>query len=257
MDFNILLLLFILNVAAWNYCHGHTRKGLGYAFTRKACFVSGSFSHLIRDCDFHEERITQAELTKRKNKAHDRELADYQEFKGGSIAFGGSNGRIIGKEKIKTGRDKIEKNIGFKTCEKPVSQVEHVFLEELEKLKRKENEANDAAESLRKEAAYDIKNASTSSTNLINTASTPLSTAGPSRAFNDGELSYPDPSKYALPGDPSMPYLEDIYASPSEGIFTDSSYDDKGLVTDFSNLETTMRVSPTPITRIHTIHPKT
>nr|GEZ96422.1 ribonuclease H-like domain-containing protein [Tanacetum cinerariifolium] len=82
-------------------------------------------------------------------------------------------------------------------------------------------EANDAAESPRKEATHDIKNASTSSTNLINTASTPLSTTGPSRAFNDGELSYPD--------DPSMPHLEDIYASPSEGIFTDSSYDDEGV----------------------------
>nr|GFC24665.1 ribonuclease H-like domain-containing protein [Tanacetum cinerariifolium] len=35
------------------------------------------------------------------NKAY---LADYQEFKGGSIAFGGSNGRITGKGKIKTGR---------------------------------------------------------------------------------------------------------------------------------------------------------
>nr|GFA19954.1 ribonuclease H-like domain-containing protein [Tanacetum cinerariifolium] len=33
------------------------------------------------------------------NKAH---LADYQEFKGGSIAFRGSNGRITGKRKIKT-----------------------------------------------------------------------------------------------------------------------------------------------------------
>nr|GFA90519.1 putative ribonuclease H-like domain-containing protein [Tanacetum cinerariifolium] len=35
------------------------------------------------------------------NKAH---LADYQEFKGGSIAFGGSNGRITGKGTIKAGR---------------------------------------------------------------------------------------------------------------------------------------------------------
>nr|GEX86598.1 xylulose kinase-1 [Tanacetum cinerariifolium] len=34
------------------------------------------------------------------NKAH---LVDYQEFKGGSVAFGGSNGRIIGKGKIKDG----------------------------------------------------------------------------------------------------------------------------------------------------------
>nr|GEV89224.1 hypothetical protein [Tanacetum cinerariifolium] len=197
------------------------------------------------------------------NKAH---LTDYQEFKGGSVAFGGSNGKIPGKGKIKArrldfedvyyveelkhynlflyhkcvtrrtrffslilivlmknnseeidlneehfvlpiwsaysttvknSRDRIEKNTGFKTCEKPVTQVE--------------------------------QNTSTSNTNLINTASTPISTAGPSREFNDGELSYPDPSKYALPDDPSMPHLEDIYASPSKGIFTDSSYDDEGV----------------------------
>nr|GEX96820.1 hypothetical protein [Tanacetum cinerariifolium]GEX99772.1 hypothetical protein [Tanacetum cinerariifolium] len=142
---------------------------------------------------------------------------------------------------IKSSGDKIEKNTGFKACEKPVSQVEQVFLKELEKLKRQEKKANDAAGSLRKEATHDIQNASTSSTNVINIVSTPLSTVGPSRAFNDGKLSYPDPSKYAFPDDPSMPHLEDIYASPSEGIFTDSSYDDEGVVTDFNNLETTTR----------------
>nr|GEX05275.1 hypothetical protein [Tanacetum cinerariifolium] len=86
--------------------HSHTRKSLGYA--RKSCFVCGSFSHLIRDCDSHEKRMTtQAALLKSKeqddphkalkdkgivdsgcsrhmtgNKAH---LADYQEFKGGFL----------------------------------------------------------------------------------------------------------------------------------------------------------------------------
>nr|GFB71359.1 hypothetical protein [Tanacetum cinerariifolium] len=49
--------------------NGHNRKGLGYAFTRKACFVCGSFSHLIRDYDFHDKRMAkQAELAKSKNK---------------------------------------------------------------------------------------------------------------------------------------------------------------------------------------------
>nr|GEY87101.1 putative ribonuclease H-like domain-containing protein [Tanacetum cinerariifolium]GEZ02098.1 putative ribonuclease H-like domain-containing protein [Tanacetum cinerariifolium] len=128
--------------------------------------------------------------------------------------------------------DKIKKNTDFKTCEKPVSQVEQIFLEELEKLKRQENEANDAAESPMKEATHDIQNANTSSINLLNTVSTPLSVAGPSRAFNDDELSYPN--------DPLMPHLEDIYASPTEGIFTNSSYNDEGVLTDFNNLETTM-----------------
>nr|GFB82510.1 ribonuclease H-like domain-containing protein [Tanacetum cinerariifolium] len=138
-------------------------------------------------------------------------------------------------------QDKTEKNTDFKTCEKPVCQVEQIFLEELEKLKRQEKEANDAAESPRKEATHDIQNANTNSTNHINTTSIPLSTIGPSRAFTDGELSYHN--------DTLMPHLKDIYASPSEGIFTDSSYDDEGVVTDFNNLETTVNVSLTPTIR--------
>nr|GEW11485.1 hypothetical protein [Tanacetum cinerariifolium] len=117
---------------------------------------------------------------------------------------------------------------------------------ELEKLKRQEKEANNAA---RKELTHENQDANTDSTNLLNVVSTPISTDGPSKALNDGEPLYP--------GDPLMPHLKDIYASLSEGIFTDSSYDDEGVVTDFNNLETTMNVSPTPTTRIQTIHPKT
>nr|GEZ50344.1 hypothetical protein [Tanacetum cinerariifolium] len=45
------------------------RPDLGYGYTRKACFVCGSFSHHIRDCDFHEKRIAKhVELNKSKNK---------------------------------------------------------------------------------------------------------------------------------------------------------------------------------------------
>nr|GEV15837.1 hypothetical protein [Tanacetum cinerariifolium] len=61
----------------------------------------------------------------------------------------------------------------------------------------------------------------TNSTNLLNAISTLISTVGHSRALNDAEPSYPD--------DPLMPHLEDIFASPSEGIFTDSSFDDEGV----------------------------
>ncbi|GJU49789.1 putative ribonuclease H-like domain-containing protein [Tanacetum coccineum] len=39
----------------WN---GETQKlGLGFGFTKKACFVCGSHNHLIKDCDFHEKRM--------------------------------------------------------------------------------------------------------------------------------------------------------------------------------------------------------
>nr|GEV39675.1 putative ribonuclease H-like domain-containing protein [Tanacetum cinerariifolium] len=63
--------------------------------------------------------------------------------------------------------------------------------------------------------------AHTNSTNLLNTISTLISVVGPSRAFNDGELSYPD--------DPLMPHLKDIYDIPSKRIFTNSSYNDEGV----------------------------
>ncbi|GKA56671.1 hypothetical protein Tco_0755743 [Tanacetum coccineum] len=43
------------------------RLGLGYGFSKKACFVCGSFSHLIRYNDFHEKRMAkQVELNKQK-----------------------------------------------------------------------------------------------------------------------------------------------------------------------------------------------
>ncbi|GJU98386.1 hypothetical protein Tco_1327657 [Tanacetum coccineum] len=52
------------------------KKGLGYGFTTKACFVCGSLSHLIRDCDFHEKRMAkQAELNNSmRKKSSQREI---------------------------------------------------------------------------------------------------------------------------------------------------------------------------------------
>ncbi|GJU08452.1 ribonuclease H-like domain-containing protein [Tanacetum coccineum] len=45
------------------------KLGLGYGFTRKACFVCGSFGHLIRDCDFHEKIMAKhVELNKQNGK---------------------------------------------------------------------------------------------------------------------------------------------------------------------------------------------
>nr|GEX19960.1 putative ribonuclease H-like domain-containing protein [Tanacetum cinerariifolium] len=82
------------------------------------------------------------------------------------------------------------------------------------------------------EATHDSPDANTNSTNLLNVVSAPVSAVGPFKALNDAEPSYPD--------DPSMPHLEDIFASSSAGIFTNSSYDDESVVTDFNNLETTM-----------------
>nr|GEU79414.1 ribonuclease H-like domain-containing protein [Tanacetum cinerariifolium] len=246
------------------------------------------------------------------NKAH---LTNYQEFKDGFVAFGGSNRRITGKGKIKAGRQHNMysfnlKNIdpsGDLSCLFAKASIDesnkwhrrlcHVNFKNLNKLikgnlvrglpskifendhtcvasqKRKQHkascpkeanhnagtEANDDQDVNLKEInlydehfvlpvwfAYstpvkslgdDIRknekpDVNANNTNLLSVVSTPVSVVGPSRALNDDEPSYPD--------DPSMSHLEDIYASLSAGIFTNSSYNDKGAVTDFNNLETTM-----------------
>ncbi|GJV08548.1 putative ribonuclease H-like domain-containing protein [Tanacetum coccineum] len=60
-----------------------------------------------------------------------------------------------------------------------------------------------------------------------------------------------------LPTDPLMPDLEDTADLLNTGIFS-SAYDDEdvGAEADLNNLETTMNVSPIPITRIYKDHPK-
>ncbi|GJS16529.1 putative ribonuclease H-like domain-containing protein [Tanacetum coccineum] len=174
-----------------------------------------NFSHLIRDCDFHEKRMAkQVELNKQKGKVKSSE--------------------------VKNKGEKPNKDTGLKTNEEPVDQA---FLEELERLKRQEKQANDAAEALRKEFAQEAEDlllqagaARATSTNTVNTVSTPISTASPSNVFSAGGPALNNNDQ----DDSQIPALEDIYDNPSDGIFTNASYDDEGAVADFTNLESTM-----------------
>ncbi|GJT56064.1 putative ribonuclease H-like domain-containing protein [Tanacetum coccineum] len=141
---------------------------------------------------------------------------------------------------------------------KPVDKEDQVFLEELERLKRQEQDANDAAEALRKEFAQETEDlllqagaAKASSTNIVNTASTPVSTASPYGGLSFTDLTNTDQD------DSEIPALEEIYDNPTDGIFTNSSYDDEGAVADFTNLEPVVNVSPIPTSRINSIHPST
>ncbi|GJX01086.1 putative ribonuclease H-like domain-containing protein [Tanacetum coccineum] len=150
------------------------------------------------------------------------------------------------------------KHPDLKTDEKPVDKEDQVFLDELKRLKRQEQDANDAAEALRKEFAQETDDlllqagaAKTNSTNIVNTASTPVSTTSPY-----GGLSFTDPTNPDQDNS-EIPALEDIYKNPTDGIFTNSSYDDEGAVADFTNLEPVVTVSPIPTSRINSIHPST
>nr|GFA57874.1 hypothetical protein [Tanacetum cinerariifolium] len=82
--------------------------------------------------------------------------------------------------------------------------------------------------------------------NLTNSTNT-FSAVGPSNivvSLTLRESLYVDPSQY--PGDPDMPALEDITYSNDE--------EDVGAEADFTNLETTITVSPILTTRVHRDH---
>ncbi|GJU09572.1 hypothetical protein Tco_1131968, partial [Tanacetum coccineum] len=44
--------------------------GEGYSFVRKPCFVCGSLSHLIKDCDYYEKKMARQAALKRKRVVH-------------------------------------------------------------------------------------------------------------------------------------------------------------------------------------------
>ncbi|GJT01830.1 putative ribonuclease H-like domain-containing protein [Tanacetum coccineum] len=185
------------------------------------------------------------------------------------LPFWPSYSSTIKSSETNIGSDKPNEDAGLKTSEEPVDQSHQIFLEELEKLKRQEKEANDAAEAFRKKSAHDTEDlllkegaARASSTNnvntastSVNTASTPVNAASSSGDVRAARLSYPDPSKYAYQDDSQIPDLEDIHEVPKDGLFTSASYDDEGVVTDFTNLETFVDDSPIAKSRIHSIHP--
>ncbi|GJY90907.1 ribonuclease H-like domain-containing protein [Tanacetum coccineum] len=166
----------------------------------------------------------------------------------------GSKGYITGKGKIKTGKLDFEDHKDcfvlpiwtsysstitpdLKTDAKRAcpSEEEQVFLDELERLKRQEKEANEEVEALRKKFAQDTKNlviqagaakdsstnifsavntpAKASSTNLVNTVSTPISTG----SSHEG-LSLSDPTNPEQ-DDSEIPPLEDIYQNLSDCLF--------------------------------------
>ncbi|GJR00214.1 putative ribonuclease H-like domain-containing protein [Tanacetum coccineum] len=51
--------------------------------------------------------------------------------------------------------------------------------------------------------------------------------------------------------------VDQVAANTNDGILSNASYNDEGAVADFTNLESTMNVSPIPTSKIHTIHPTT
>nr|GEW75595.1 retrovirus-related Pol polyprotein from transposon TNT 1-94 [Tanacetum cinerariifolium] len=106
--------------------------------------------------------------------------------------------------------EKLNTDTGSKPNKEPVDQEDQAFLKELKRLKRQEKEADDAVETLRKTFAQGAEDL--------------LLQAGAARASSTNYI----------------PNLEDIDEVPNDRIFTNASYDTKGAMADFTNLESTM-----------------
>ncbi|GJT95612.1 hypothetical protein Tco_1091130 [Tanacetum coccineum] len=124
------------------------------------------------------------------------------------------------------------KHPDLKTDENPVDKEDQVFLDELERLKRQEKDANDAAEALKKEFAQETKDlllqaraAKTSSTNIVNTTSTPVSTDSPCDGLSFSDPTNPDQDDSKINFNFCRTFINML---ATDGIFTNIIYDDEG-----------------------------
>nr|GEU86645.1 hypothetical protein [Tanacetum cinerariifolium] len=223
-------------------------------------------------------------------------LSDFKELNGGYVAFGGNpkGGKIFGKGKIRTGKLDFDdvyfvKELKFNLFSvsqmvlvtKPYNKTPYELLlgrtpsigfirpfgclvtilntlDSLGKFDGKVDEGflvgysntdGDAAFEGKEPEFEGRKPDSCCWENFPNSTNTFIA-AGPSNtdvSLRHGKSSYMDTSQ--LPDDPNMTELEDTTYSDDE--------EDVGAEADFTNLETTITVSPIPTTRVHKNHPVT
>ncbi|GJX16482.1 putative ribonuclease H-like domain-containing protein, partial [Tanacetum coccineum] len=227
------------------------------------------------------------------NKAY---LAEFQDFNGGPVAFGGSKGYITGKVGILYSKafrvtiletKKIEEKPGtitFLEEQKPnVAGKGPTWIFDLDYLTdsmnyhpvRSENQANIHAG--QQEAnhhagtediidAGDLKKEDESAQDcfvlpygllILQQSLLLLKTMKRESTGHSNEGLYLSDPTNPEKDDSEIPLLEDIYQNSSDGIFTTSSYDDEDAVADFTNLETVVNVSPILTSRINSSHPST
>ncbi|GJX17779.1 reverse transcriptase domain-containing protein [Tanacetum coccineum] len=238
------------------------KLGLGFGSTKKAYFVCGSYgsySHLIKDCDFHEKRMAKKSVLKNIGKKTGqkeiRPVWNNVQRINHQNKFVPSAVLISYKSSDETYKNDTANDAAGETpIQKPASENEKALKNVLDKMMDQEKEATEQSDAVRKEFEAQCnrellqgKATKASSTNKFNTVSTPVNAAN----------------------DPLMPDLEDTAEVQNTAIFG-SAYDDDDLDTynspyadqvmgaeaDFNNMEPSTVVSPIPTTRVHSIHPK-
>ncbi|GJX83071.1 ribonuclease H-like domain-containing protein [Tanacetum coccineum] len=205
------------------------------------------------------------------NKAY---LVEYQDYNGGLVTFGGSKSYITGKgpkgsreiqewpETPQQNRTAERKNRNLTPMRSENQANKTAGLEEANHSVSTQDNIDAGYSEMEADPAQDYfvlpicsytstvksleaKNEGTAratSTNTVNTIRTPISTASPLNVFSASIPALNNNDQY----DSQIPAREDIYDSPSNGIFTNASYERGAWLTSL-NLETTGMKSLFPL----------
>ncbi|GJR45074.1 putative ribonuclease H-like domain-containing protein [Tanacetum coccineum] len=221
-------------------------------------------------------------LGKFDGKAKEEFLVEYSVNSKAFRVFNSQSRKVYKSLDEKYKNDTADDAASITPVQKSASENEQALKNVLDKMMDQEKEATEQSDAVRKEFEAQCnreilqgKATRANSTNSFNTVSTPVNAASAPRTFNDAGPSFvPLGGSFPLdvndpPNDPLIPDLEDTDEVQHTSIFG-SAYDDDDLDTcnspyvdqvvgaeaDFNNMEPSIAVSPIPITRVHSIHPK-
>ncbi|GKA56602.1 hypothetical protein Tco_0755674 [Tanacetum coccineum] len=253
--------------------------GAGYSFERKPCFVCGSLSHLIKDCDYYEKKMAREAALKSKKVVH----ADVRQatpawtntnrvnkanqftprpvqlsnirpnlstasntIKTGRVNVNTGHGNVSsGRVYVNTGTQFKSGGSRFNTGHGNVNSGRvHVNTARVNRpiLSNPDTQVN-----LKKGHLEIIKNCPKVDLLLWRSKGS-ISGKVISPSADHEEEVFSD-------ADDEMPEIR-IYDKSSEGIFEKASYDDEGIISDFNNLPDEVDVPTNPTLRIHNAHPQ-
>ncbi|GJV44911.1 putative ribonuclease H-like domain-containing protein [Tanacetum coccineum] len=185
------------------------------------------------------------------NKAY---LAEFQDFNGGPVAFGGSKGYITGKGKIKTGKLDFEDLPDENQVLLKIPRQNNMYSFNLENIVPSGGLACLIAKATIDESNKWHRRERTTWLFVFLDYLTDSMNYQPVRSENQANK-HAGPQEANHNADDSEILHVRILSNSTNGIFTHSSYDDEGAVADFTNLETVVNVSPIPTSRIISSHP--
>ncbi|GJW21834.1 putative ribonuclease H-like domain-containing protein [Tanacetum coccineum] len=230
-------------------------------FERKTCFVCGSLSHLIKDCDYYEKKMAREAALKSKRVFH----ADVRQA---TPAWTNTNrvnkaNQFTPRPVQLSSKEVIDIDVQTEEATDLMVVSSTSLTEATRKAAVSAKIATKKTPSSKQPSSTPISKTSTciapTSTNPVNTGSDNLNTGF--EEVNAGNTEAISPSAdheeevFSDADDDEMPEIR-IYDKSSEGIFEKASYDDEGIISDFNNLPDEVDVPTNPTLRIHNAHPQ-